>query len=230
MLDIKDHYRVLQISTAATPEEVETAYKKLIRIYHPDINKSPNATEKMQELNEARAILRDQERRRSYDLERATMLSDKSFLDGLLGTPATANNSFNTVAIRPSAEFDTVRIAHGAEIPVFSAMAFYVSLYIHHYYGRDGRLCAFLYYQNETPVRAAGENPYTTPNGFLTVQDTFSVEVVHGYGKNLALFLPYNQFPRGHHSYYALMQITTDEGETLASTKTEVFSIARPAQ
>lgn len=228
MLDIKDHYRVLQISTAATPEEVDTAYKRLIRIYHPDINKSPNATEKMQELNEARAILGDQERRRSYDLERATMLSDKRFLDGLLGTPATASNSFNTVTIKPSAEFDTVRIAHGAEIAVFSAMVFYVSLYIHNYYGRDGRLCAFLYNHNHTPVRATGEYPYTAQNGSLTVQEIFSVEVVHGYGKNLPLFLPYNQFPRGCHSYYALMQITTDEGKTLASTKTEVFSIARP--
>lgn len=227
MLEIKDYYRILQISTAATPEEVDIAYKKLIRVYHPDINKSPNATEKMQDLNEARAILRDQERRHAYDLQRATMLSDASFLDGLLGTPPTSNNSFNRVTIVPSAEFDTVIIAHGAEISVFSGLIFYVSLYIHNYYGRTGRICAFLYYYNDTPVLATGVNPYTTPNGFLTVQDTFSVEVIHGHGKNIPLFLPYNQFPNGYNSYYGLMQILTDDGQTLASTKTEMFSIAR---
>jgi DnaJ domain len=47
------YYSLLGIQTDAAPGAVKTAYRRLARKYHPDTNKSPDATAKMQALNEA---------------------------------------------------------------------------------------------------------------------------------------------------------------------------------
>ncbi len=60
-------YRVLRVDPAAPIDVIETAYRRLARDIHPDRNASPDATKRMQELNEARAILRDPVRRAALD-------------------------------------------------------------------------------------------------------------------------------------------------------------------
>jgi hypothetical protein len=64
-------YEVLQVSAKASPEVVHAAYRVLARVYHPDLNPSPNAARMMRQLNAAYKVLSDPERRTRYDAQRA---------------------------------------------------------------------------------------------------------------------------------------------------------------
>lgn len=65
-----DFYKILQVDPAAEPEVIKAAYRRLADKYHPDKNKSPNALEKMQGINEAYSVLGDSTKRTQYDSER----------------------------------------------------------------------------------------------------------------------------------------------------------------
>ncbi len=63
----RDYYDVLGVKKDASAEEIKAAYRKLAMQFHPDRNKSPDAEEKFKEINEAYAVLSDQEKRGQYD-------------------------------------------------------------------------------------------------------------------------------------------------------------------
>ncbi|MGD9580425.1 MAG: DnaJ C-terminal domain-containing protein [Vampirovibrionia bacterium] len=64
----KDYYNVLGVSKDASEQEIKSAYRKLARKYHPDVNKDdPKASEKFKEINEAYEVLSDQTKRQRYD-------------------------------------------------------------------------------------------------------------------------------------------------------------------
>jgi molecular chaperone DnaJ len=63
----RDYYEVLGVSRNASEEELKSAFRRLARQYHPDVNKSPDAEERFKEINEAYAVLSDPERRAAYD-------------------------------------------------------------------------------------------------------------------------------------------------------------------
>ena len=67
MMEYKDYYKTLGISKTATEGEIKTAYRKLARRYHPDVNKEPAAEDKFKEVNEAYQVLSDPEKRKKYD-------------------------------------------------------------------------------------------------------------------------------------------------------------------
>lgn len=63
----KDYYKILGVDRNATKEEVKKAYKRLAKKHHPDLNKSSDAAEKFKEINEAAAVLGDDQKREKYD-------------------------------------------------------------------------------------------------------------------------------------------------------------------
>ncbi len=63
----KDYYKILGVGKNASKEEIKAAYKKLAKQHHPDLNKSPGASEKFKEINEAAAVLGDDQKRQQYD-------------------------------------------------------------------------------------------------------------------------------------------------------------------
>jgi hypothetical protein len=63
-----DLYAVLGIKRTATSNEIKSAYRRLARKYHPDVNSDPTAQLTFARINEAYHTLIDSERRKSYDL------------------------------------------------------------------------------------------------------------------------------------------------------------------
>ncbi len=62
-----DYYKILQVDPLAEPEIIEVVYKRLVRKYHPDVNKASDANQRMQEINLAYEVLSDPQKRAEYD-------------------------------------------------------------------------------------------------------------------------------------------------------------------
>jgi hypothetical protein len=62
-----DLYSMLGVSRSANADEIKSAYRKLARRYHPDVNKDPSASQRFAQINEAYHTLIDPDRRKSYD-------------------------------------------------------------------------------------------------------------------------------------------------------------------
>ncbi|KAB1210204.1 Chaperone protein DnaJ [Morella rubra] len=62
-----DFYSILGVSRNASKSEIKSAYRKLARSYHPDVNKEPNAEQKFKDISNAYEVLSDDEKRSLYD-------------------------------------------------------------------------------------------------------------------------------------------------------------------
>ncbi len=69
MKKITDYYELLGIERNATKTDITAAYIRAIKYWHPDRNKSRNASQKTQEVNVAKATLLDPEKRSKYNRE-----------------------------------------------------------------------------------------------------------------------------------------------------------------
>ena len=63
----KDYYEILGVSRDADAAAIKSAYRKLARKYHPDVNKTKEAEEKFKDINEAYEVLSDKAKRQRYD-------------------------------------------------------------------------------------------------------------------------------------------------------------------
>lgn len=66
-MEFKDYYKIMDVSPTATQDEIKRSYRKLARKYHPDVSKEKDAEAKFKEVGEAYEVLKDPEKRASYD-------------------------------------------------------------------------------------------------------------------------------------------------------------------
>ncbi|KAI3770183.1 hypothetical protein L6452_01307 [Arctium lappa] len=62
-----DFYSVLGVSQNASKAEIKSAYRKLARSYHPDVNKEPGAEQRFKDISNAYEVLSDDDKRSIYD-------------------------------------------------------------------------------------------------------------------------------------------------------------------
>lgn len=66
-MEYKDYYDILGVKRDATDAEIKSAYRKLARKFHPDVNKTKEAENKFKDINEAYEVLGDKQKRQRYD-------------------------------------------------------------------------------------------------------------------------------------------------------------------
>lgn len=66
-VELPNYYKALELCPEATPAEIKSSYRRLATKFHPDRNTSPEATKRFEEINEAYHVLRDTQRRDSYE-------------------------------------------------------------------------------------------------------------------------------------------------------------------
>ncbi|MEI8049079.1 MAG: J domain-containing protein [Bacteroidota bacterium] len=67
-MDFVDYYKVLGIENTASPKEIKSAFRKLARKYHPDLNpNNKDANRNFQQINGANEVLSDPEKRKKFD-------------------------------------------------------------------------------------------------------------------------------------------------------------------
>ncbi|HTQ81038.1 MAG TPA: DnaJ C-terminal domain-containing protein [Thermoanaerobaculia bacterium] len=66
-MDFKDYYATLGVKKDASQDDVQKAYRKLARKFHPDVNKDPAAEAKFKDIGEAYEVLKDPDKRKRYD-------------------------------------------------------------------------------------------------------------------------------------------------------------------
>src|ERR1700716_880324 len=65
---VRDYYEVLGVPRTASQKDIKSAFRKLARQHHPDVNPGdPQAAERFKEINEANEVLSDPEKRKRYD-------------------------------------------------------------------------------------------------------------------------------------------------------------------
>lgn len=78
-MQFKDYYQTMGVDKGATPEDIKRAHRKLARKYHPDVSREKDAEARFKELAEAYDVLKDPEKRATYDQAAADQRAGQEF-------------------------------------------------------------------------------------------------------------------------------------------------------
>jgi curved DNA-binding protein CbpA len=138
-----DPYATLGVPRGASARQVQQAYRRLARRYHPDLHPDAEATERMQRVNEAWEILSSPTRRASYDVESASrgsagdghwstsrrpMSSASTTWNGTWASPPPAARTYSSAGSRPYDDGDGPGWA-GAVLMVVIGLVAFVALF-----------------------------------------------------------------------------------------------------
>ena len=90
-------YEILQVTEKAEKEVIASAYKGLVKKYHPDVSKSPDAERKMAEINNAYAVLSDPVKRSAYDQK---LQSERNARNTSTGGNSSQNNQTYNAGVK----------------------------------------------------------------------------------------------------------------------------------
>lgn len=93
-----DYYKVLGVTNSASNEDIKTAFRKLAKKYHPDVNPNDkNAEKKFKEINEAYEVLSDPAKKAAYDnpMHDAAFINMDSFFSNIGGFFSNRQNMGN---------------------------------------------------------------------------------------------------------------------------------------
>ncbi len=83
----KNYYDILGVSKSASQDDIKSAYRKLAKLYHPDLHPNdPECAQKFKEINEAYEVLGDNNKRSNYDQFGSASGNPNDFFGGGAGS------------------------------------------------------------------------------------------------------------------------------------------------
>ena len=106
---VKDYYAILSVSPKATLEEIRLAYRKLARVYHPDLSSEADAEDRFREVNQAYDVLANAEKRKAYDFFVANAMSETEQYSAEAQSSEDQRSSPSAVRTLPTAPVSSAR-------------------------------------------------------------------------------------------------------------------------
>ena len=100
-----DYYKILEIKPNASAEAIKKSYRRLSKLYHPDIN--PRGAEQFKNINEANSVLSDSEKRKVYDVKYKAAFSTSQDNNTSNQTKPKANSTTNNTNVKTKANTNT---------------------------------------------------------------------------------------------------------------------------
>jgi curved DNA-binding protein CbpA len=102
---MKNYYLILEIPSNASNEDIKKAYRRLSKLYHPDIN--PRGAEQFKNINEANSILSDAAKRKLFDIKYKAAFSTSQNKNATNQPKPKANNTPNNTNVKTKANTNT---------------------------------------------------------------------------------------------------------------------------